>query len=121
MHANRPTCIRTGRDRREAMKALLSAIAVAAALVTTSASAQGIDMTGQYRCVQVCTEGLAGQTAFITQGNGAEMNLVNEAGQPARGWFDRYGHFWVERWNEGAVVSPDGMTIQFDRGTVWQR
>ena len=21
----------------------------------------------------------------------------------------------------GAIYSPDGMTIQFDRGTVWQR
>jgi hypothetical protein len=23
--------------------------------------------------------------------------------------------------NQGAVFSPDGMIIQFDRGTVWQR
>ena len=28
---------------------------------------------------------------------------------------------WAESWNVGAVYSPDGMTIQFDNGTVWQR
>jgi hypothetical protein len=27
----------------------------------------------------------------------------------------------VAGWNEGAFYSPDGMTIQFDNGTVWQR
>jgi hypothetical protein len=31
------------------------------------------------------------------------------------------GHIWAESWNEGAVYSPDGMTIQFDNGTVWRR
>jgi hypothetical protein len=31
------------------------------------------------------------------------------------------GHIWAQYWNEGAVYSPDGMTIQFDRGSVWQR
>ena len=30
-------------------------------------------------------------------------------------------HIWAESWNEGAVYSPDGMTIQFDNGTVWRR
>ncbi len=27
----------------------------------------------------------------------------------------------MEALREGAVFSPDGLTIQFDRGTVWQR
>src|SRR5205823_4850567 len=31
------------------------------------------------------------------------------------------GHIWAESWNQGAIYSSDGMTIQFDRGTVWQR
>src|SRR5262249_11524597 len=36
-------------------------------------------------------------------------------------WIDWPGHIWADRWNQGAVYSPDGATIQFDRGTVWQR
>jgi hypothetical protein len=28
---------------------------------------------------------------------------------------------WADSWNVGAVYSPDGMTIQFDNGTIWQR
>jgi hypothetical protein len=40
---------------------------------------------------------------------------------PSRAWIDRPGHIWVDFWHEGAVYSVDGMTIQFDRGTVWQR
>ena len=40
---------------------------------------------------------------------------------PSRGWIDRPGHIWVDYWDEGAVYAVDGMTIQFDSGTVWQR
>jgi hypothetical protein len=50
-----------------------------------------------------------------------QLNLVNEASVPSRGWIDFPGHMWVEAWNEGAFYSPDGMPIQFDNGTVWQR
>jgi hypothetical protein len=28
---------------------------------------------------------------------------------------------WIEGAEQGAVYSGDGMTIQFDHGTVWQR
>jgi hypothetical protein len=28
---------------------------------------------------------------------------------------------WVDAFNESAVYSPDGMLIQFDNGTIWQR
>jgi hypothetical protein len=99
---------------------LLTAIAVAAALAGSDASAQGVDLTGRYRCVQLCLSGFEGQPAFVTQ-NGWNMNLLNEAGEPTRAWIDWLGHIWTQRWNQGAVYSPDGMTIQFDRGTVWQR
>ena len=58
--------------------------------------------------------------AYVTQ-NGWEINLVNEAGQPSRAWIDWPGHIWAQYWNEGAVYSPDGMTVQFDHGTVWRR
>ena len=52
---------------------------------------------------------------------GKRKNLVNEAGVLSRGWIDYPGHIWVAAWNEGAFYSPDGMIIQFDNGSVWQR
>lgn len=102
------------------IKAFPGVLALLAALAATGASAQGVDLTGRYRCVQMCREGLVGQPAFVTQ-NGREMNLLNEAGEPSRAWVDWNGRFWARSWNEGANYSPDGMVIQFDRGTVWQR
>jgi hypothetical protein len=97
----------------------LSAIVIAATtLVASHAFAQGVDLTGRYRCVQGCT--VPGQVAFVTQ-NGWNLNLTNEVGEPSRAWIDWYGHLWAQQWNEGAVFSADGLTIQFDRGTVWQR
>src|SRR5215470_19328777 len=102
------------------MRVLLSAVAMSAALVATDASAQFVNLTGRYRCVALCTPGLANQFAFITQ-NGTELNVVNDAGEASRAWVDYPGRIWVQQANEGAVYSPDGLTIQFDRGTIWQR
>jgi hypothetical protein len=102
------------------MKALLSLLAGVVALTATAASAQVADLGGRYRCVNMCRDGLVGSPAFITQ-NGWDLNLVNEAGEPSRAWVDWVGHIWVQGWQEGAIYSPDGMVIQFDRGTVWQR
>jgi hypothetical protein len=101
------------------MRPLLIVLAAAGVLAATNASAQIIDLSGAYRCVQNCRE-IPGQPAFVTQ-NGTELNLVNEAGEPSRAWIDRMGHIWAPNWNEGAIYSPDGLVIQFDRGTVWQR
>jgi hypothetical protein len=82
-----------------------------------SAQAQVINLSGQFQCVQGCQgPGLA----YVTQ-NGWELNLVNEVGQPSRAWIDYPGHIWAQYWHEGAVYSPDGMTMQFDNGSVWQR
>ena len=89
---------------------------VAAPLVS---SAVGPGLSGQFRCIAGCAGGLAGP-AFVTQ-NGWDLNLVNEIGQPSRAWIDYPGHIWVQSWNEGAVYSTDGMTIQFDNGTVWAK
>jgi hypothetical protein len=97
-----------------------SVITMSVALIATDASAQLVNLTGRYVCVAVCTPGLQGQFAFITQ-NGTELNLVNDAGEASRGWVDYPGHIWVDRADQGAIYSADGMTIQFDRGTVWQR
>ena len=102
------------------MRIVLGAIAVSAALIATDASAQGVNLTGPYRCMQVCVAARPGDIAFVTQ-NGWELNLVNEAGQPSRGWVDYPGRIWIARANMGAIYSPDGMTIQFDNGTIWQR
>jgi hypothetical protein len=104
-----------------AMKfAATAAVMALVAFGATGAPAQGVtNLSGQYRCVQGCRGGLAGP-AFVTQ-NGWDLNLVNEAGEPSRAWIDWPGHLWAQYWNVGAVYSPDGMTIQFDNGSVWQR
>jgi hypothetical protein len=103
------------------VRIMLAVIAAAAATsAATTASAQGIDLSGKFRCVAMCAAGLAGEPAFVTQ-NGWNMNLLNEAGQPSRAWIDWTGHLWADNWQEGAVFTADGMVIQFDRGTIWQR
>jgi hypothetical protein len=82
------------------------------------APAVGLGLSGQFQCIQGCAG--PGGPAFVTQ-NGWDLNLVNEIGQPSRAWIDYPGHIWVQSWNEGAVYSADGMTIQFDNGTVWTK
>jgi hypothetical protein len=102
------------------MKALLLAASALAAVSATGASAQSLNLSGVYTCVQMCRGNLP---AYITQ-NGPEINLVTEAGQPSRAWPDWFApatRIWVEALVQGAVYTPDGMVIQFDSGTVWQR
>ena len=104
------------------MKMISWAIAMLAAAATTSASAQSVNLTGAYRCVQAC-RGTVGNPAYVTQ-NGPELNLLNEVGEASRAWPDWFApatRIWVDRYNYGAVYSVDGMTIQFDNGTIWQR
>jgi hypothetical protein len=95
-------------------------LALGLTLAATDAFAQAVDLTGKFRCVQMCSVGLQDQPAYVTQ-NGSNLNLLNEAGEPSRAWIDWNGHIWAENWQEGALFSSDGMTIQFDRGTIWQR
>jgi len=83
-----------------------------------AAAGAGPGLSGQFQCIAGCA-GVAAP-AFVTQ-NGWDLNLVNEIGQPSRAWIDYPGHIWVQSWNEGAVYSADGMTIQFDNGTVWAK
>ena len=97
--------------------AVMGTLVVMSTLAVSDASAQVYDLSGPYQCIRNC----AGPgTAFVTQ-NGWELNLVNEVGQPSRAWVDWPGHIWAQYWNEGALYSPDGMTIQFDNGSIWQR
>jgi hypothetical protein len=92
---------------------VLGALIVALALPAASAQ-QVLNLSGKFRCVQGC---VGPGPAYVTQ-NGWDLNLVNEVGQPSRAWIDWPGHIWAQYWNEGAVYSPDGMTIQSDRGSV---
>jgi hypothetical protein len=48
------------------MRMILSTMVVLAALIATEASAQSINLTGAYRCVEACQAGLVGSPAFIT-------------------------------------------------------
>src|SRR5262249_57705357 len=66
----------------QAMRVVLSAMAMSAALLATDASAQGVNLTGPL--------------AFVTQ-NGWELNLVNEVGEPSRGWLDYPGRLSISR------------------------
>ena len=103
------------------MRLALGSFCILAALIATDASAQvqGVNLNGTYRCVSACL-GAPGSFAFITQ-NGRELNVVNDAGIPSRAWVDYPGRIWVAQANQGAIYSPDGITIQFDNGTIWQR
>jgi hypothetical protein len=104
------------------MKVLLSVLVMLPAFVATGAAAQGVNLSGRYICVKGCSPEIPGQVpfAYVTQ-NGWSLNMVNEAGAPSRAWVDWPGRIWADNYQQGAIVSPDGMVIQFDRGTVWQR
>lgn len=101
------------------MKVLLGVVAAITTFVATDALAQGANLTGRWRCVELCL-GPPGSFAYITQ-NGWELNIVNDAGEPSRAWVDYPGRIWVERAQQGAIYSPDGNTLQFDRGSLWRR
>jgi hypothetical protein len=105
------------------MKTVSFALGMLVAVVSTAASAQSVNLSGKYICTQMCRGGLVGNPAYITQ-NGPELNLLNEAGEPSRAWPDWFApatRIWIERYDSGAVYSPDGMHIQFDNGTIWER
>jgi hypothetical protein len=101
------------------MKALLSAVAVLGSFYAADASAQTANLSGRWQCMALCN-GPTGSYAFITQ-NGWDLNVLNDVGEPSHAWVDYPGHIWIERSSQGALSSPDGLTLQFDRGTIWQR
>src|ERR1700760_3716215 len=59
------------------MKSL--ALGLLAACAVTGASAQTVKLTGNYRCIQMCRDGLLGAPTFVTQ-NGDSVNLTTETG-----------------------------------------
>jgi hypothetical protein len=102
------------------MKALIAAIAVRATVPAASASAASkVNLSGRWQCVARCG-GPPGAFAFITQ-NGSNLRILNTAGVPSKAWIDHPGHIWVDRTQEGALYSPNGLTLQFDRGAIWRR
>ena len=101
------------------MKALFTAIVLSATLAASGASAQGSNLSGRWQCMAQCL-GPPGGFAFITQ-NGWDLNIVNDAGMASRAWEDYPGHIWIEGVQMGALYSPDGFTLQFTNGTIWQR
>jgi hypothetical protein len=104
---------------RGGLVVLLGAAAITGASAAGASAQPVLNLTGEFQCVKQCVAGPPA-LAYITQTEW-QLNLVNEAGVGSRGWIDYPGHIWAEAWNEGAIYSPDGMTIQFDRGTVWER
>lgn len=101
------------------MRLILGAVAMMTAFPTAEAAAQDVNLSGRWRCVALCV-GAPGGIGVITQ-YGREMNMVSDAGEPSRAWVDYPGRIWVEALDQGAIYSPDGFTLQFDRGTIWQR
>jgi hypothetical protein len=97
-------------------------LALLASVIATPAFADAppVHVDGVFRCVMNCRGGLVGARTFVGQ-SGWKVNLVNEAGDPSIGYIQWPSRIWVDRWNEGANVSPDGTKIQFDNGTVWVR
>jgi hypothetical protein len=98
------------------------ALIALSALAATSASAQSIgtqrlppDLGGLYRCVRNC----AGTGPAQISQRGWNLFLTNENGQTAQAWIDWPGHIKSQSWDDCAVYSPDGFTIQFNRGAVW--
>jgi hypothetical protein len=99
-------------------------IGLLAAGIAGSASAEPFtNLTGTYRCIQMCRDGMIGAPAFVTQ-NGDSVNLTTETGESYRAvpdWSAPDSRLWIDARSESAVYSPDGMRIQFDDGRVWQR
>jgi hypothetical protein len=105
------------------MKLISLALGLAAACFATAASAETVNLTGTYRCIEMCRDGMIGAPTFVTQ-NGNSVNLTTETGATYRAWPDwnaPASRLWIDAKDESAVYSPDGMRIQFDDGRVWQR
>lgn len=105
------------------MRRLSLALGLLAACAVTGASAETVNLTGTYRCIQNCPGGMYGAPTFVTQ-NGEAVNLTTATGQSYKAWPDwnaPASRLWIDARDEGAVYSPDGMRIQFDDGRVWQR
>jgi len=100
----------------------VAGLAFLASVIATPAFADPppVSVDGVFRCVMNCRGGLEGARTYVGQ-SGWKVNLVNEAGDPSTGYIQWPSRIWVDKWNEGANISPDGTKIQFDNGAVWIR
>src|SRR6266852_2516306 len=89
------------------------ALLVAAIATPAFADDAPVNVDGVFRCVVRCLAGLEGARTYIGQ-SGWQVNLVNEVGDPSFGHIQWPRRIWVDKWHQGAMVSPDGMKIQFD-------
>src|SRR5262245_27449132 len=85
----------------KAMKIVLAAIALSAALVATDASAQGVNLTGQNRCIEGCYAARPGHLAYVTQ-NGWELNMVHDA-RPHLGFPGEHGRDLFSRRHDHSI------------------
>ena len=69
------------------MKGLSLIVGAVAALAASGASAQSVNLTGTYRCIENCRDGNFGAPAYITQ-NGSNFNLRTETGESFHAWPD---------------------------------
>jgi hypothetical protein len=117
-----PTGVFAVNVRGDQMKMLFFIIGTTAVVFAAQASAQVVNLTGRYRCIQVCSVGSIGKSGYVTQNEGS-LNVWSQTGASSRAWIDWFSphRMWLENWDEGAVFSPDGMIIHFDRGTIWRR
>src|SRR5258708_32726306 len=105
------------------MRMTSCAIAAVAVLAAGGASAQTVNLTGMYRCIEACRAAPVGSPAFVTQ-NGPDLNLLNAAGQASRAWPDAVApaaRIWADAWDEGSVCSPDRIPFELDNGSVCHR
>ena len=59
------------------MRRLSLALGLLAACAATGAAAETVNLTGTYRCIQMCRNGMLGTPAFVTQNRDA-VNLTTE-------------------------------------------
>jgi hypothetical protein len=102
------------------MKMALGVGCLMAAISAPAFADPAINVDGVYRCVQLCAPGYEGARAYVGQ-SGSQVNLVGEAGDAATGYIEWPRRIWSDKWDEGAMLSPDGIKIQFDHGKVWIR
>jgi hypothetical protein len=57
----------------------------------------------------------------IRQREACKINIRRPARTSWPDWFAPETRIWADAWNMGAVYTPDGMLIQFDNGTIWER
>src|SRR5258705_6862173 len=67
------------------MRRLSLALGLLAACAATGASAETVNLTGTYRCIQMCRNGMLGAPTFVTQ-NGQAVNLTTETGEAYQAW-----------------------------------